>query len=103
MITKEIISNLKNSDLYAECLCGGEFKLSEVFIFDGTKPFPPEVKELQEEYEERLKDREKELVKNRKLTSEKALITTKSVNVGKSLEKVLPIMADFRARFFVFI
>jgi len=96
MTTSEIIDKLKNSDLYAECQCGGEFKLSDVLLFDGTKPFPPEVKEVQERYEEELKQREEGLEKSKKLATERATITTTAVNIGKSLEKVLPTMDDFK-------
>ena len=96
MRTDEIIEKLKNSDLYAECPCGGEFKLSDVILFDGTKPFPPEVKEVQERYEGELKQREKDLEKSKKLATERATITTTAVNIGKSLEKILPTMNDFK-------
>ena len=96
MKTNEIIDKLINSELYAECPCGGEFKLSDVILFDGTKPFPPEVKEVQERYEEELKQREEGLEKSKQLATERATITTTAVNIGKSLEKVLPSMDDFR-------
>jgi len=96
MKTEDIINKLKNSDLYAECSCGGEFKLSNVLLFDGTKPFPPEVKEVQQRYEEELKQREEDLKKSKKLATERATITTTAVNIGKLLEKVLPTMDDFR-------
>jgi len=96
MRTSEIIDKLKNSDLYAECPCGGEFKLSNVILFDGTKPFPPEVKVVQEKYEKELKQREEDLEKSKKLATERATITTTTVNIGKILEKVLPTMDDFR-------
>ena len=96
MKTEDIIYKLKNSNLYAECSCGGEFKLSDVLLFDGTKPFPPEVKEVQERYEEELKQREEGLEKSKQLATVRATITTTAVNIGKSLEKVLPSMDDFR-------
>ena len=96
MRASEIIDKLKNSDLYAECPCGGEFQLSDVILFDGTKPFPPEVKVVQERYEEELKQREEDLEKSKKLATERATITTTAVNIGKILEKVLPTMDDFR-------
>ena len=96
MRTSEIIGKLKKSDLYAECPCGGEFKLSDVILFDGTKPFPPEVKVVQKRYEEELKQREEDLEKSKKLVTERATITTTAVNIGKLLEKVLPTMDDFR-------
>jgi predicted Holliday junction resolvase-like endonuclease len=96
MDTQQIIDDLHNSDLYAECPCGAEFKLSELILIDGTKPFPPEVLEIQEQYDEELLKRAAKLEKNKKLTTEKATITTRSVNIGKNLEKVLPIMEDFK-------
>jgi predicted Holliday junction resolvase-like endonuclease len=96
MGTQQIIDDLQNSDLYAECPCGAEFKLSDLILFDGTKPFPPEVLELQEQYDEELLKRAAKLEKNKKLTTEKAIITTRSVNVGKNLEKILPMMEDFK-------
>ena len=96
MKTEDIINKLKKSDLYAECSCGGEFKLSDVLLFDGTKTFPPEVKEVQERYENQLKQREEDLEKSKKLATERATITTTAVNIGKLLEKVLPTMDDFR-------
>ena len=96
MSTQNIIDQLKKSDLYAECPCGAEHKLSDLLLFDGTKPFPPEVEEVQERYEEELRKRNDKLEKNKKLTTEKATITTRSVNIGKSLEKILPIMEDFK-------
>jgi predicted Holliday junction resolvase-like endonuclease len=93
---KQLIKKLRESNLYAECPCGGEFKLSRSILFDGTKPFPEKALEIQKQLKEKLKDREEELKKRRKLATEKAQITTKAVNIGKSLEKVLPTMRDFK-------
>ena len=73
----------------------GEFKLSDILLFDGTKPFPPELKDVQKQYEDALKQREEDLEKSKLLATERATITTKAVNIGKSLEKVLPTMDDF--------
>ena len=94
--TDELISQLKGSNLWAECPCGGEFKLSETILFDGTKPFPKKALEVQKELKELLKDRAEQLKKRKKLATEKAEITTKAVNVGKNLEKVLPTLSDFK-------
>lgn len=94
--TELLIKELKESDIYAECPCGGEFKLSEAILFDGTKPFPKEALEIQTKLKAELKEREKELKKRKKLATEKAEITAKSVNLGKNLEKVLPTMKNFK-------
>jgi predicted Holliday junction resolvase-like endonuclease len=90
-----LISELKSSNLWAESPCGDEFKISDCILFDGTKPFPKEALEAQLEYMQEIKDREKALEKLKKLTTEKAVITTRAVNIGQSLEKVLPTMKDF--------
>lgn len=94
--TEQLIKQLKGSGLWAECLCGGEFKLSDAILFDGTKPFPEEALEQQKLLLEALKDRGADLKKQKKLATEKALITTKAVNVGKNLEKILPTLQDFK-------
>jgi len=96
MNTEQLIKKLKESNLYAECPCGGEFKLSRSILFDGTKPFPEKALEIQKRLKKELKDSEDELKKRRKLATKKAQITTKAVNIGKILEKVLPTMKDFK-------
>ena len=94
--TEQLIKKLKESDLYAECLCGDEFKLSGAILFDGTKSFPTKAFEIQKLLEEQLKERKNELKKRKKLATEKAEITTKTVNIGKNLEKILPTLEDFK-------
>ena len=96
MQTEEIIQALQQSDLWAESPCGCEFKLSEAILFDGTKPFPKEALESKQAFLDELKDRDEELNKQKKLATEKAFITTKAVNIGKNLEKILPTLKDFR-------
>lgn len=96
MNTEQLIKKLRESNLYAECPCGGEFKLSRSILFDGTKPFPEKALELQKRLKKELKNREDKLKKRRKLATKKAQITTKAVNIGKILEKVLPTMRDFK-------
>ncbi len=96
MNTEELIKQLRASNLYAECRCGEEFKLSQAILFDGTKPFPPKALEIQKQLQEQIKEREGELKKRKKLATEKAVITTKAVNVGKNLEKILPTLKDFK-------
>ncbi|MBW2965660.1 hypothetical protein KY342_00990, partial [Candidatus Woesearchaeota archaeon] len=64
--TEQLIKKLKESKLYAECPCGGEFKLSEAVLFDGTKPFPKEALEVQTQLKQELKDRTEKLKKKKK-------------------------------------
>ncbi len=97
MDTEEIIQLLKKSDIYAEHPgCGGEFKISDALLFDGTKPFPFKATEVQKNLEEALKKRQEVLDKSMKLATTGAQTTSKSVNAGKLLEKVFPTMKDFK-------
>ena len=72
MSIKQLITKLRKSNLYAECPCGAEFKLSRSILFDGTKPFPEKALEIQKRFKEELKDREDKLKKRRKLATGKA-------------------------------
>jgi predicted Holliday junction resolvase-like endonuclease len=96
MNTEELIEQLKKSDLWAECPCGEEFKISEAVIFDGTKSFPEEALEIQLAMIEGIEEGKRALEKKKKLASSKAEITATAVNIGKNLEKVFPTMKDFK-------
>lgn len=96
METEEIIQLLKKSDIYAEHPgCGGEFRISEALLFDGTKPFPFQAAEVQKNLQEALIKRESDLKLKMKRASKGAQTTSKAVNAGKLLEKVFPTMKDF--------
>jgi len=92
----KLIKNLKDSDLYAECSCGKEFKLSDAVLFDGTKPFPTEALGVQKDLAALLDVRNQELIRKRKLATEAAERTTKAVNIGKNLERALPTIKGFK-------
>jgi len=96
MNTDRLIKDLRASNLYAECPDGGEFKLSEAVLFDGTRSFPQEALEIQLLLKTQLAEQENELKKRRKRATVTAAITTEAVNVGKNLEKILPTMSDFK-------
>ncbi len=96
MEVEQLFRNLQTSELFAECPCGQEFKLSEAIFFDGTKPFPEEALEKQEELKKQLNDRAKELERRITSATERAQTTAAAVNIGKSLEKVLPVARDFK-------
>jgi len=96
MNTQTLIQDLKKSNLFAECPCGEEFQLSDAIIFDGTKAFPEEALGYQKSLLDALEERKAELQKRQKLATVKAEITTKSVNIGKMLEKIIPTLKDFK-------
>ena len=95
MDIEQTIKDLKNSNLYAECECGGEFKLSSAILFDGTKPFPKEAIDAQKNLEEGFKEKEEDLKKIKK-SIERSEISGKSTNIGQKLEVILPIMTGFK-------
>ena len=97
MEAERLIKELKRSSLYAECpACGGNFKLSEAVLFDGTKSFPKIALSIQADMQEEFKERVEDLKKREKLVTEKVAITAKAVNIGKNLEKILPTLKEFR-------
>lgn len=96
MNIEQLITNLKDSNLYAECSCGEEFKLSDAILFDGTKPFPAKALGTQSELNTLLETRNGELAKKKKLATEVAERTTTAVNIGKHLERALPTLKGFK-------
>jgi len=96
MQVAELIKNLKTSNLYAECPCGEEFKLSDSFLFDGTKPFPEEALKAKTMLIKELEKQENTLAKKISQITEKTAITTRATNVGNFLELALPTAKDFK-------
>lgn len=99
MGTKETILELKTSNLYAVCpSCDENFRLGEAVLFDGTKSFPPEAlnvrTRLLNDFEQQKKDFEKR--KKSLLDTKKSEITARTVNIGKKMEVVFPILKDFK-------
>jgi predicted Holliday junction resolvase-like endonuclease len=97
MSQSDIISQLKSSNLYAECThCGEEFKLTDAVLFDGHGVFPEIAKEKRKELLEELKQRT-ELLKKQKISAdvgaEKRAI---EVGIGKIIEKVIPAYKKFK-------
>ncbi len=95
MSLKNFITDLKNSNLIAECECGGEFKLSEATLFDGIGKFPVEALEKRTEMEQSLKDWADTIKLKRKRATVGAEKSATAIGVGKNLEKVLPTMKNF--------
>lgn len=96
MQTSTLIKSLKASDLYAECPCGAEFKLSDAVLFDGTIPFPEEALQIQTELNGVLQARKQDLIRKMRLATEIAEKTTRAVNIGKNLERALPTVKGFK-------
>lgn len=92
----KFIARLQSSELYAECKCGEEFKLSDAILFDGRGVFPEDAESRRNELLEELKERMDKL-KKRKISAdigaEKRAI---AIGIGKIIEKVVPAYKEFK-------
>jgi len=88
MNTEALIRELRNSRLFAECPCGGEFRLSQVILFDGTKPFPPEAVFVRERLTQDYEEQKEELEHKRHVARTRPEISARASNIGKGLEKI---------------
>jgi predicted Holliday junction resolvase-like endonuclease len=95
MALNNLIKELQNSDLYAECGCGEEFKLADSLLFDGFGKFPVDALEKQKELEQALKDLADRLKTKKKRATVGSAKTAKAVGIGKNIEKILPTLKDF--------
>ncbi len=92
----EIISELKSSNLVAECPhCSEEFELSKAILFDGLGKFPDIAEQKRKQLLEELKERIEEL-KKRKISVAGAEKKAVEVGVGKIIEKIVPAYRDFK-------
>ena len=96
MKTQELITELKNSKLVAECPCGESFRLSDAILFDGKGKVPAEAEELRKGLFDALKEREAELKKRKVSADVGAEKKAIEVGIGKIIEKIIPIYADFK-------
>lgn len=96
MKINQLIKDLSTSELFAVCPCGEEFAIADTFLFDGTKPFPKEALEIQTELQKGLDAQRALLAKQIKQITERTAKTTAAVNIGKNLEKILPVAKDFK-------
>lgn len=97
MKTKDVISQLKSSNLIAQCPhCDEKFNFSDAILFDGTKTFPAEAVEVKALLEKRYEKYQQDLQRKIDSATIKAEVTTEAVNIGKGLEKIVPTMKDYK-------
>jgi predicted Holliday junction resolvase-like endonuclease len=75
--------------------CGEEFPLHKAILFYAREPMPAEALKRLQKMRALLKERKDELKEARKRATEKAEITTESVNIGKIVEKIAPSFRSF--------
>ena len=97
MNTNQLIRNLQSSSLIAEChLCGVEFRLSDVLMFDGWGKFPEPAEARKNELLLELKERIDNLKRRKISASAGAEKKAVEVGFGKIIEKFIPAYRDLK-------
>jgi predicted Holliday junction resolvase-like endonuclease len=93
---QQIIQFLQKNNFKAECAnCGDSFSLKDSPLFSPDE-FTPEAKELLKEKKEFLKERKLEISQRIATTTQRLETTTQSVNIGFILERLAPVLKEFR-------
>jgi predicted Holliday junction resolvase-like endonuclease len=93
---QQIIQFLQKNNFKAECAnCGDSFSLKDSPLFSPDE-FTPEAKELLKEKKEFLKERKLEISQRTATTTQRLETTTQSVNIGFILERLAPVLKEFR-------
>jgi predicted Holliday junction resolvase-like endonuclease len=93
---KEIIRTLEENNFYVECPCCGKpilLKDAGLFYLDD---FSPDAEKLYQQKLAECKIREKEIREKRKKISQKSEVSTEAINIGFILERIAPLLDDFR-------
>lgn len=92
---RELIKILEANQFYAECPCCNEqVKLKDAGLFY-LDDFTKEAEDLYKQRLLELREREKELRERRKSIPRVSETTTRAVNIGFILERLIPSMKDF--------
>lgn len=93
---QQIIQFLQKNNFKAECAnCGDSFSLKDSPLFSPDE-FTPEAKALLKEKKEFLKARKLEISQRTAATTQRLETTTQSVNIGFILERLAPVLKEFR-------
>lgn len=94
---QDLIENLiSDKNIYAECsICGESFPLHKAAIFYADGKIPEKAAKIIERLKEDLNEREKLLTKSKKKLKEKVGKATRSINIGKNLERIAPVLEGF--------
>ncbi len=93
---QQIIQFLQKNNFKAECAnCGESFSLKDSPLFSPDE-FTPEAKELLKEKKDFLKERKLEISQRTATTTQRLETTTQSVNIGFILERLAPVLKEFR-------
>ena len=100
MNIKKLITDLKASNLVAECpVCQEEFNISDAMLFDGMKKFPKTAEEKKMDLLQELNERKEELKKKKLSADVKAEEKAISVGFGKIIEKFIPAYKNLKLEF----
>ncbi len=94
---RDLISELKaDKNLYAECPDGHVFPLHRAIMFYVDEPIPPEVQKIIDNIQTDLAERKRKVLDRRKKLKQRSEVATKSISVGKIIEKVAPAIKGFK-------
>lgn len=100
MKTQQLITDLKASNLVAQCpMCAEEFDLSDALLFDGMAKFPEPAEEKRLLLLQELNERKKELRKKKLSADVKAEKKAIDVGFGKIIEKFIPAYKNLALQF----
>lgn len=93
---KEVIKTLKAANFYCECPCGcgEELRLRDADLFY-LDDFTPKAKSAHKELVEGLKERRMALRERERNMRSRPQITTRAVNIGFILERIVPAFDHF--------
>jgi len=93
---KEVIKTLKAANFYCECPCGcgEEIRLRDADLFY-LDDFTPKAKSAHKELVEGLKERRMALKERERNMRSRPQITTRAVNIGFILERIVPAFDHF--------
>lgn len=96
-MNRDLIKILKSDrNLYAECPNGDIFPLHKAIMFYADGPIPPEVQKIIETKKADLKERERSVLERRKKLKQRSETATRTVGIGKIIEKVAPAIKGFK-------
>lgn len=94
---RDLIKELKSDhNLYAECPNGDVFPLHRAIMFYVDGPIPPEAQKILDTKRQTLSERRLKVLEKRKKLKQRSEIATKSIGLGKIIEKVAPAIKGFK-------
>lgn len=94
---RDLIKELKSDrNIYAQCPNGDVFPLHRAIMFYIDGPIPPEAQKILDSKEEELTERRLKVLEKRKKLKQRSEVATRTIGLGKIIEKVAPAIKGFK-------